>query len=204
MPFQPVPDTVVAKLRYTWAFQRCENTLFFRLPTGWDLTTMDALAAGLFNIWEDHWRAQQSVSVELREILVTQLEGEVDLTTTYTPAAPIGGTNTSPSLPNSVSLCVSFRTGFTGRSARGRNYFIGLCEDQVTANSVNDATQTAILNGYNAVLDLANDFPCQWVVVQRYANNVQLPAGVTRAITDILIVDDVVDSQRRRLPGRGQ
>lgn len=203
MPFQPVENTCRVELRYTWNLQQCMNTLYFHNALGWSVDALNDLCSEMFSIWQEHWKPQQASTVTLREIVATQLEGEID--NQYTLLAPIGsvGTAATPSLPNNVSFCISFRTGLTGRSARGRNFFIGLVEGAVVDSTVNSASINAIVAGYQAVLALNVADAQQWVVLQRYSEGNLLPSGITRPIKSVIVVDAIVDSQRRRLPGRG-
>lgn len=203
MPFQPVPDTCRVELRYTWNLQQCMNTLYFKNPLGWSVAALQVLCQEIADVWSASWKAQQAATVTLRELVATQLESEID--NQYTLLMPIGsvGTAGTPSLPNNVSFCVSFRTGLTGRSARGRNYFVGLVEGAVVDSTVNSASINAIVAGYQQVLALNETLSQEWVIVQRYSEGNLLPQGITRAVNSIVVVDAVVDSQRRRLPGRG-
>lgn len=190
-------------MRYTWNLQQCMNTLYFRNPLGWSVGALNDLCGEMYLVWDAHWKPQQASTVILREIVATQLEGEIDNQYTLSLPGTAFGSAGTPSLPNNVSFCVSFRTGLTGRSARGRNYFIGLVEGAVVDSTVNAASIDAIVDGYEAVLALNSTLSHEWVVVQRYSQGVLLPSGITRPINSVLAVNAIVDSQRRRLPGRG-
>lgn len=122
---------------------------------------------------------------------------EIDVT------PPVAGTNASPALASHTTLSVKLSTGLAGRSARGRQYWVGLAEVQVTGDFVVSGVSSAIVTNLNLLRTtlLAEDF--QWVIVQRQANGVTLPAGVPRGVTSVTVVDDRVDTQRRRLVGEG-
>jgi hypothetical protein len=84
-------------------------------------------------------------------------------------------------------------------------------EGQTTgANQIDSATAAAFVDAYSLLLDFGQDIGASWVVVSRFsgvdANGDPIPraAGVTTPITSVLVVDNIVDSQRRRLPGRGR
>jgi hypothetical protein len=112
--------------------------------------------------------------------------------------------------PANVSLAVSFRTAGRGRSSRGRNYFVGFVDDQVTGNVVNNSDAVDIRNAYAALIAAAATANVSWVVVSRFsgvdADGKPIPraAGVTSLINAVSLVDNDVDSQRRRLNGRGR
>jgi hypothetical protein len=212
MPFVPVVNTAEVELRYLWDGQQVENTLYFENRDAIDLTGMLDLTNALESWWNDNLAPITSDTVTLKEIVVT------DLTTATAPSLVTPalvdsvGTHSINSLPNNVSLCVSFRTAARGRSFRGRNYFVGLCEDQVTANTVAGATVTALQDAYN-LLSGAGTLAANWTwsVVSRFSGMGGTPrrptprtTGVITPITSALVVDPIIDSMRRRLPGRGR
>src|SRR5215216_2707941 len=185
MPFVPVTNTVLAELRMTADNQFVENTLYFEylsLPT---LAEMTTLGQALIDWWDANIAPLTWVGVELREVVVTSLNSGTGLQATVVPAVTQLGELNVSALPMNVSLTISFRTGLRGRSFRGRNYVVGLVEGQTTgANQIDSATSAAFVD--------ANGDP------------IPRAAGVTTPITSVLVVDNIVDSQRRRLPGRGR
>jgi len=50
---------------------------------------------------------------------------------------------------------------------------------------------------------VADGLGADWVVVSRFHDNAPRTAGVVSFINAATVVDATVDSQRRRLPGRG-
>jgi hypothetical protein len=113
------------------------------------------------------------------------------------------GTNVSPALPNSNALVLTKRTALRGRSYRGRIYVPGLIEGQVTANAVSSAYQTNYLNFWNGLLTITttqNSF--EMVVFSKKQNGSWLAQGILTPVIGFT-TDGQVDSQRRRLPGRG-
>lgn len=204
MAFIPVNETVQAEVRMLLDDQKIENTLYFHKIGGFDVSAGVALANALLLWWTEEFRVQISNEVALREIYLTELSS-ID-SWTWTQAAPTPapvGSQNLPATPSNVALCVSFRTAKRGRSYRGRNYIAGIPRDNVSSNEVSAGAATGLVSAYNSLMDLATDAGGQWVVVSRYHNNAPRAAGVHQAITSVVIVDRTVDSQRRRLPGRG-
>lgn len=116
---------------------------------------------------------------------------------------PLAGTGGSVQLPNNVTLCIKWTTENRGRSFRGRTYHVGLTESQVTDNEVVAVAMGQFTTAYGALLtDLAT---AGWplVIASRYANNQPRITGVATLVTGFSI-DPFIDSQRRRLPGRGR
>lgn len=145
----------------------------------------------------------QSNSVVFREVYVTDLTTAVSPTVADTSSAGIvGGTSTSSGMPGNVTICTSFRTAGRGRSARGRNYFIGLVESVVTGNAATTTLTTALVEAYEALL-LSPEPGFTWVVLSRFAEGAPRVTALAQTVTSVVLVDSNVDSQRRRLEGRG-
>lgn len=210
MPFVPVANTVLAEFRQTCDTQQVENTLYFEFLSAPSLGELNSLGSALVDWWRSEIAPHVWVGVELREVVLSDLSSASSLQATIVPTPDaLGELNLAP-LPNNVSLTVSFRTGLRGRSFRGRNYVIGLVKDQtVTANTFASSLLTTFQAAYTALLAVASAESVSWVVVSRFSgvdgagHPIPRAAGVTTPVTSVVIVDDVVDSQRRRLPGRG-
>lgn len=190
-------------MRYDWDNQRVENVFHVRKNEGADSPDLPLIATA-FDAWHENYLVPlQSNSLKLREIYV------VDITTPTSPAhtEPIlparAGARSSASLPNSVTLAVSLRTAQRGRSHRGRSYVLGLCEDQIALNQVDPATVTLYLVAYEQLRQDLITAGHELVVTSFYTAGAPRASGLSTDVTSISIVDDVVDTQRRRLPGRG-
>lgn len=210
MPFIPVANTVLAEIRMTADLQQVENTLYFEFPAAPTLASMQTLADDLQAWWIASYAGQIWSGVELREITLTDLTSSSGPQLTQVPPSGTLGDLSNPPLPTSVTLTVSFRTALRGRSFRGRNYVVGLVESQTTsANEIDSTTIAAWASTYTDLFAVAADAGVTWVVVSRFSgvdgsgNPIPRAAGVTTPVTTVVIVDNVVDSQRRRLPGRG-
>lgn len=210
MPFVPVPNTFLAEVRMLCAGQQIENTLYFSPQVAADDPSMANLGALLLTWWNTFYAVAIPTAVELREIHITDLSSATGgVHTQPAPAPGPTGDRISPVLPNQDTLSISFRTAVRGRSFRGRNYLAALGEGDVTESIVNAAVQTDALAAYNALLaaPIVADF--QWVVVSRYSGvdaagkPIPRAVGIATPVVSVVIVDAVVDSQNRRLPGRG-
>lgn len=204
MPFVPALNTLEARLRFVLDAQITENTLYFQGSAGVTPALAGTLGGALVTWWNARFKADSSASMGLLEIYMTDLSFQTSFTVSYVTGLPSSGTSASPGLPNNVALCVSFRTGNRGRSGRGRNYVMGLTEADVTTNIVGTGRVNNAVAAYQALIG-AGTFVAglQWVVVSRYINKVPRGAALVQPITTALVVNSVVDSQRRRLPGRG-
>lgn len=203
MDFIPFPNVAEAELRYTWKGQRVENTLYFENndpPTIEDLNNLGTILGGW---WNDSIAPQQTDEVTLNEIYITDLTSDVSPTVTYTSGLPANGGNAAAGVTNSITLAVSFRTTSRGRSARGRNYFVGLLAPLVVDNAVQADYAESIRSAYEDLLDAVSESVWTWVVASRFHNGLPRVTGQTRIVQSVVLTDLVVDNQRRRLPGRG-
>jgi hypothetical protein len=200
----------MAEVRMQLDSQKCENTLYFRSvsPTP-EFGT--ALAGLLIFWWRDHYAPLVSSQVKLNEVVITDLSSDTGFQVTQAPATLItGGISTSDTEPNNVTIAVSIRTAMRGRSFRGRNYVLGITNSQISNNTMDDTTITAWQAAYSELLTVASDADAVWVVVSRFsgidADKKPIPraAGIATEVTNVVLADATLDSQRKRLPGRGR
>jgi len=204
MPFIPVPTAVQCVVHQRLDSQVVLNDLYFSHPGGvFTGVEMAALATALFNYWAANMLPLQSAQLTLERVAVRDLNIDTGLIVESIGAITPGG-QSNDFLPNNVAFTTSFRTGLAGRSFRGRNYFAGLTEQLVTANLIDAATAAAIVDAYAGMVGLGTvSAGWLWGVVSRFTGGAPRAQGVITPITTVLAVDNIVDSQRRRLPKRG-
>lgn len=200
MAFVPVPNCALFALRGTLHGAEWVNTLAFRAAQDFSPNALEDVANQLEAWWASQVAPQLSSDCVLNEIYGLSLESNVapSLLRSVVGGAIAGGLN-NPALPGSVALTVSFRTLARGRSGRGRNYVSGLCEVDVTGNAVSAPRAEALRVAYQNLLTAVDPFTYIWVVISRQQDNVKLPVGVSRPVTSVVMVDNRVDSMRRRL-----
>jgi len=203
MAFIPALDVLQVEMRYLWAAQQVENVLYVRGGSTWNTTQMSDTADMFYDWWLGNLQALQSDEVFLSEIYITDLTTASSPTFTRPGSPGDNGARMSPSLPNNVSLAVYFRTAGRGRSSRGRNYVVGLTEDQVVNSEVLDTEAGAYITAYDVLLTAAFPNTGSWVVLSRYLDNAPRVSALAQTILSTGVADLTVDSQRRRLPGRG-
>lgn len=207
MAFIAIPETAQITMVYTGPNQnRMVNVYHFIRPTlGWDPDALGDLAEAML-AWENTSASSQRsnqitcIGAEARDLSVQD-----SFVVSVAAIPPIQGDLPNPVLPANVTLAISLRTPFAGRSFRGRTYWIGLAEASVQGDFVNPSTAQAILA---AVRQLVEDVPqplnAQLAVVSRYHNGAPRGVGIATPVTSVTLVDSRVDTQRRRLVGVGE
>lgn len=204
MAFISAENTVQVEMRYIQDLQEVENVLYFRNDNGVTTANLIALLDYLFDWYDDFIRPLQATTVLLREIYGFDLTTQTGTSYTRVSSPPVAGGDAGPALPNNVTIAIWFRGIPRGRSYRGRNYFIGLTEGDVTNNTISSLKSTPIQDAYTNLRDGVDVTGYQWVVVSRYSGNLPRPNAVVTPVASLGFANFTVDSQRRRLPGRGR
>jgi len=204
MAFVSAPNIIECQLRYTWDGQQCMNRFHAHVGSGPTESQCAFLASEVASWWIGNVKALVPATLALREVYCKGLENENDVQATFSAGLPSVGTSGADSCPNNVALCLSLRTGLTGRSAHGRWYWAGLCESQVSGSRVAAGTLASIVAAVDNLRSVIIAAGLEWMIVSYRNAGIPRPGGpVYFVVNDILAIDDVVDSQRKRLPGRG-
>lgn len=211
MPFVPVPGVVQVDVIYLWDSQRVENTMYFEKGDGWSLADIEDLLDNIRTFIGTELLPSLTSAIQLIELIGRLLDTASSIGFSLPINPPESGSIAAESMPNNVTYTVSLKTGLTGRSFRGRNYVPGMHVDAVTGNTVTSGFRSAVLNFYTALLTWAAANGTPMVVVSRYSGvnpttgkPIPRTTGVATPIVSVTTFDSTVDSQRRRLPGRGR
>jgi len=200
MPFQSVPDCAQATVVTTLNGITMNTTLSFAFTGGgYAQEDIDSLAAGVDNWWAAEVQPLLSTSCDYVQTNVRGLEFLSDLEAIDNTNAGPGGNGNEP-LPALTAACISFRTGFTGRSARGRNYIPGLCISDMAANenTIDSTVLTSLQTAYELLVASVGGIGWQHVVISRYTLGAARPTGIYRLVTAYVFTDNLWDTQRRR------
>lgn len=203
MEFIPVPNCAEIVLRFMYNGQQCANVYHVRQESPYDQTSLAVVAALFADWWNTNFKPNAPNTLALVMIVARSLEAKNAPAIEYTSGMPMqGGDVTHPQLPNNCTVAVKWSTALRGRSFRGRTYHLGLNEDIVTGNTLSASAHSAFIDWYNALLIALDGLPSNLVVVSRFEDNAPRTVGIATDIQAVSI-DTTVDSQRRRLPGRG-
>lgn len=204
MTFIPVPNCAQVRFEGRLDGQQCINDLYFRHTTGAIAAAdLQGLAAAL-GLWYGGTlvpllnEAYSSVAVHARDLTAA-------IGFTADQAMPAVGGVSGEAAPNNCTMAVSFRTSLSGRSNRGRNYIPCLTNSQVNGNDIDAGFASDVVAAYSALLFGGGGVPAGWVwvIVSRFTLGLPRVTGTFQEVFSVLVTDLVVDSQRRRLPGRG-
>lgn len=203
-PFIPVEDVARLELIYTVNGERCENVGFLHNPAGWTTADMLETLIQAVDQWADTIAIGVSSDVQLVLLKLTDLSAEEAAGVEYVPEAATLGQVESPALPNNVTLATKFSTGLTGRSNRGRHYLVGIPTNEVDGNQVVSGYADGIAakwrDFYSAFESLP--VPSTHVVVSFCHDNAWREVGDFHQVLTYS-TEGNIDSQRRRLAGRG-
>jgi hypothetical protein len=183
--------------------QQVESVFHVDSGDPWTVDHLTSMAQLFKDWWNGHIKTIEIEDVSLNSILATDLSTETGASIEYTTGMPIPGTGSGTALPNNVALAIHWSSGLRGRSYNGRTYHFGLVASMVVGSTMYGPSLTAIEAAYQALLTAVNATADNLCVLSRYHNKAKRTEGIGTEILS-LSIDATVDSQRRRLPGRGR
>ena len=179
------------------------NTFHVENSVEWDFSAMQVLATDFRDWFDTYYEACISDEVSLTQVQVRKYDPTAPLAYDLPVSPPIAGTRPGECLPGNVTCTMSWRTGLAGRRFRGRVYVPGISEADV---SVFDEVSSTVINLLaTAGVQLLTSALTAGALGVFHAPK-EVPSAFDNTITQIVsvVLEDIVDSQRRRLPGRGR
>lgn len=205
-PFIPAPNTASIEMIYSLSTEVYENVFHVYKSTPFSLADLQALRAVMDSYDNTSGKNLRNTAAFLTRIRTRALDTPASPLEDYYLPTPRGGTLSGTNLPPlNVAFCVKLSTGKQGRSQRGRVYFGGLSATQIsdpghvlqgTANNMVASLATLMSN-----LAAAGYTLC---ITSYRANKAWRSTAQNTAVITAVAVDTALDSQRRRLPGRGR
>lgn len=203
MPFVPAPNIVQVEIRAVSDGQHIENRIMVDVLTEPTAEILSDLATAVWNWCDDSYSLQLPDQVSIEAVVATDMSSAEGGQVTVAPA-PLPGAVGGGALPLNATLCFSLRSTSRGRSARGRLYILALPATQVSQNTVGSTYTTNVTTILNGLKDTIDALGYVWSIVSYIHDNEPRVGGpVYFAVNNVIVVDRTVDSQRRRLPGRG-
>lgn len=213
MVFVPCPNVAEVTVKQTHLGENVVNVYHVESATAWDETALSELGIQFRTWWETETRTERSVEACLIEVCARDLTTQSGLAV-CTPHGVVNcGAATGDALPGNVTIAIKEGTSLAGRSFRGRSYWVGLSEGHVDGNVIDPGTATAIVGDMNELSARVNALGHVLVVVSKMSGSTcdtgsckRIPTPRASCITTPITgyaIDPSMDSQRRRLPGRG-
>jgi len=206
----PVPDGIRVVMKFTIAGQQCRNVFHVRSDVTIDEALLTTCAATFKNAWIDRLQGFTNALLTFDAVEVTDISVVGGSGIEYTTGLPQTGNTSLAALPNNVTVATKLTTGHVGRSYRGRSYFNGMGQLQLSTDKqhINPdvASQIALF-----FADLLENLPTDGLhlgIASLYSGVDSDGKPIPRTapfITDVIGASTnlTVDSQRRRLPERG-
>lgn len=202
MAFIPVPNGLRVAVEYRLNGQLVVNVYYLETEVAVTSVNLAALASIFVDWWTTNMRQNFTTSMALERIVVTDVSVANGLQEAQSVAPVIPGTAATAPAPNSVAVVVSHRTGYSGRSFRGRTYLAGFSASEVADNYISAALAANIVSdmlSLRSALFLAGH---KLSVASFRANGVPRSVAVLTNVTSF-VINTRIDTQRRRLPGVG-
>jgi len=200
MAFQAVPDVAEAVINITGHGESYVNTLHGKKAGGYDLADLTALAVAVDLAVGTNWLPLQSGDYAYIRTTVRGLAFENDQEVIVSLTSGLGQV-AGAALPDNVTLSIKKKSAQTGRSARGRMYWIGMPAANLAANelALDTSAVTDIVAALEAVRVAIAGTVWTPVIVSRRTAGAERPFGIPFDWIDTVAVNADVDSQRRRL-----
>lgn len=200
MAFQRVPNTAEVTILYQQNTEIMANVFHAELATGYDFADIAALASAVDQSVVDNIRPIMSVDATYLRTEVRGLDEENDLSDTDDTGTGLGSI-AGQGLPNNVTFSVKKESGRTGRSARGRWYFVGMPDSYLGANEnqIIPASSDDIVQALEELRADVNATAWSPVIVSRFTGGALRNEGVTFPWISVVAVNVFIDTQRRRL-----
>lgn len=203
MAFQAVPETAEIDHIFTNNGVTVQNTHYAKLPGGYSLANLQELADAIDEVFDDTFKTEMCPEASYIRTDVRGLAVENDLLATQNAGAGVG-THGGASLPNNCTFAIKKLSGKTGRSARGRVFWVSLPETELAAgneNTVVPAFITSMVADINQIrIIIGNTGLWEPVLVSRIQNGAKRETGVTFDWFSTTNTDNIVDTHRGRLP----
>lgn len=200
----PAPLVARAVMRYYIYGQNIENVFTFTGNASWNSGSLLDLCVAMSTSWTSNLQDLLTGEVTLVDITATDLEEEDGAQATLAISA-VGTSEQNGFETTGNTFVIKFTTARVGRSYRGRMFWPLLANNMVdngliVSTAVANQLAVAVGNFFADVDSLANGVH----VITSYMNDCAWrTTAVATPVAAYAYTDLALDSQRRRLPGRG-
>lgn len=164
-------------------------------PDGAALVTF---ATAWWNAVKSQLQGMTPTVLEFLDVTVRDMSPTNDVEGVYTIPGTVNGTLAADTLALNVTNVLSLRSAVVGRAGRGRMFMLPSTEDQVTASLWTSAFVLAMANLASIVIGFTGTSALHvtFVIASRKQLKLYRVTGY--------VADNIPDSMRRRLQGRGR
>lgn len=202
MAFVPFANCGQFSLCFEQYGQKMENVFHVQAASPMGVVELSGVSLIIADWWAGNLKAAQAANVTATKIIARALDSLTAPSIEWS-GIPLGpAIDTGVPLPGNVTFAVKWFTALGGRSYRGRTYHVGLADGYVTGQSLKGTAVAAFTIAYgHLIADLADE-DYTLVVASRFSGKAERTTGVATEVIGCTI-DGFLDSQRRRLTGRG-
>jgi len=220
MAFIPALNTAEVSLQFAQQDgEFAENTFYVENSAAWTAGDLTTIAQNFMDWWKNgngtySYRGSQSSLVTLlgcnaRDLTTASSDS---VTVAADETSNVGGGSADP-LQNGLTKAITWRTGLSGRSFRGRTFLVGLTLNDLEGGANNQFAAASVAHYVLFCGSLITAVPAalataELVVLSRYhlvsGHTVPRTDGVMTPIISAGNHDLFVDFQRRRAPGHNR
>jgi len=203
VPFVGHPLAARVEMVFDYFGQTVMNVFHVTKSTTISSADRTTIANTFHTWWTTNQKPLHVADMKLTLIRVVDLASQTGPSTEVPISPPEAGTSGSTDSVSGSAIVVTHRTAARGRNFRGRTYLAGWPEGQRT-NNVDLVLSyiTSIITSFGALLTALTTASFQLVVFSKMLNKAWRGTGLPTNVTGFT-ADTHLDSQRRRLYGRG-
>jgi hypothetical protein len=173
------------------------NTFHVSNTAGWNLSSMATLANDVVSWISTSYKTLVSTPITWYLVSVRLYNPSNPLAYDQSISPPIAATQAGPAEAGNVTATLSLRTGLAGRKYRGRLYVAAISENHVAQNDLLTSSYVILAGTVTQALLTAMNVGTRAIAIFHKLTN-------TYTNVNGYAIENIVDSQRRRLPGRGR
>jgi len=200
MPFVPVDEVARITVTFTDALgNEAVNVIHFKTDEAPISPTVLNLMLDVVEDWAaSDWDVLADASWAMTRLEALNLTAADSYYVDRTINVP--GTQVNDPAPSWVTIAISLRSIFSGRSRRGRLYHVGLTEAMCNGDYLSTGYGADLVTRYTALKTAVEAAGYFWGVVSYIEDGVPRSAGLFTPFSSIVLTDEKLDRQVRRRP----
>lgn len=143
----------------TWLMETPDSfvsfTAHYATTTVLTPTILQGMAAYSRDLWHDHFGPMCSNTVSLVAIRVADMDVPTNKSLDFGVNPAMFGEDTNEALPSQVAATIRWKTGFAGKSYRGRMHLVGLTIGDIVDNTLTTGYQFNMTQWASALMSMS-------------------------------------------------